>query len=191
MKLFLSSLLLLFSVVYSQSDWGCNHWSLFPTDYCYISTSSLTYKYVCNGTDTITYEAYSSESDCESSTDVGTTISYSISDTLSSTVECDNDESCGYFSMTCSDTTFLVFVVDVCYSTDIIYSCSGSTLTQTSYAESDCSGSTTKTSVNYGSLSTYDDCEFLCEGGSSDSNKYNINLFSIFIITLSLLKQLL
>jgi hypothetical protein len=164
------------SSVFSQfSDFGCDHYSLLPTDVC-IGFGSYDYYYMCNGSDIMEFMTYAS-GDC-GTTDAQATLKVSLdltSSIYSGLAECGTGDSCGYFAVSCSDTWYATVLTDVCYaytSSSYMYSCSSSVLTAMSYTGSnDCSGSSISASVDYSS-STYSygtDCDYFCVSGSSGS----------------------
>ena len=137
-------------------DWGCNHFGVIPMDYCYTSSSTVSYKFTCDGTDTAIYESYSG---VECGDDPAATIEYSLSDV--DTAECDNSESCGYFDITCDNVTTALIAVGVCYeysSNSVYYTCLDSLLSYRFYDSTDCTGSYDIYAFDY-DTNPYDDCE--------------------------------
>ena len=156
---FLSLSALLVPVAFGQTynDFGCNHFSLYPTDVCLEYSGLGAFKYACSDSNTIAFETYSSYSDCASSNSPSVSVDYDLTGTWGDVAECDNSNTCGYWEIVCDDTTTLLWVVDVCISSGSIsamYECDGSTLTTTSYSNSDCSGGGTSASFDYSSLYT-------------------------------------
>ena len=144
----------------STNEWGCNHYSAFPTDFCYTSSSTFSFKYTCDGTDTIVYESYSVG---ECSGDPSSTLDLSLSDSTNGDIaECDNIESCGYYEMTCDDKTELILTVGVCYSyssSSVYYTCLGSIVGFEQFSDStDCTGSSSFFTFDYDN-SVYEGCE--------------------------------
>ena len=165
MKFFLLSAVL--SPVYVvlgqiNNNWGCDHYNLWPTDVCFPS-SSFTYKYTCNGTHGIMYEEFTDLNDCESRNDPTNTNYHFLDGTTAEIAECDNGKSCDYFSIICNNSLHLILPLHVCYSGSgsfsIIWDCSGSETTTTSYSTNDCSGSTTCGTFDYADTYTHESCE--------------------------------
>jgi hypothetical protein len=184
-SLLLSSALVAF-VSGQYTGYGCDHYSLLPTDEC-IGFGTYDYYYSCNGSETMMFETYSS-GDC-GTTDGMPSLSVTLdltSSVYSGLAECGSGSSCAYFATSCSDTWYLTTLVDVCMastSTSTMFSCSDSSLTTTAYTgATDCSGSSSSSTVDYSSNSLYSDCTFMCTGtGSSDANGKFVG-FSMFVL---------
>ena len=163
----------LLGVALSQS-YGCDHYSVYPTDTCFTITSSSDLRYVCNGTDIAQYQLFDA-GDCEAGEDPTYTFNYDISNSGSS-AECDQGGSCGYFAILADDILSYIIITDVCYdftsSSSFEYSCSGSKLTYNLYTEEDdCSGSKTSSTVD---MSEY-------YSGSGYTVMYFISIFIYYI----------
>ena len=152
----------LFSVygINSQTEWGCNHYSVYPVDTCISYSSSIDYFYQCNGTDIMNFISYDG-GDCGNGDPTNILYLDLTSDVYSDIAECDNEDSCGYFSVNCDDTSELFVAVDVCYSASSSlsneYYCDGSELITVVYSNSDdCTGSSVSATIDYTTYYTGD-----------------------------------
>ena len=155
---------ILFSVVLGQTnnDWNCDHYTFYPTDICLPLSSSYTYKYTCNGTDTIRWDSWTDVDDCESGDDPTSTYQISLDAVNGDFSECDNGEPCGYYSVVCDDSTYVFLPVGVCYSfssNSVYYDCSGSDLIANVYTTNDCTGSSTCGIIDYTNTYTDASCQ--------------------------------
>ena len=162
--LLVSGVSLVVSLVSGQSgdndDWGCNHFSAVPTDFC-IGSSSSALKYECNDTYSLMNQiAFDTYDECVFGGDPVSILSFDL-DTFDD-IECDNEDPCDYFSVQCGDETSIYFPINVCYalsSISVVYQCDGADLIATSYSSDDCSGSSTTVTFDYSDTFTTDDCE--------------------------------
>jgi len=171
-KLLSLSSLLLFSNVYGQTDYGCNHYGSSPVDVCYQYSSSYDYMVYCNGTTNMVSAYYTQGEECSDDSFLG-----SISYSFGTSSECGNEDNCGYFQVICDSGSYIFQLTDVC-ETYYEYSCSGTdgSLTLTTYAESGCSGSSSSADYTY-YQTAYPDCTFACvEGAGSGSSANTLSI---------------
>jgi hypothetical protein len=184
-SLFLASAFVL-PVVLSQTtynDLGCSHYSSYPADTCF-NSGYTAYMYTCNVTgQTITDEYWSSTDSCEG--DATYSYTYDISNSLVS--ECDDAGSCDYFSFYCDESGsvygYATVITDICLS-GTMYTCSGNTLTTTTYTDANCTEGASDVVADYSTYADLYDCTSTCGGGSGAAQ---ISVLSVAAIVASTL----
>ena len=131
--------------LHGQTDWDCNHVSFFPTDVCLVYDNTPA-KFVCNGTDTVTLEYFSGDTNC-----TGTATSIGTVDELD--FQCDQSASCDYFDMLLYNDTDCAnyigqfpIIYDQCIPDNGTFGgykldCTDTEIVYKVYSENDCSGS--------------------------------------------------
>ena len=148
---------LLISLVFGQNNniWGCNHFSVIPTDLCVGFSSYTTFKYTCIDSSTMLWESYDTYYDCIYENDPTFSLDIDLNNsTWSQESECHNSDPCEtYYELEC-DHVSSIYPVDICYSLtptlSHYYTCGdGTKVNATVYSTSNCTGDGITTIYDY------------------------------------------